>query len=183
MRRPIDNPILDVSGEFPPVIINPYSFASAPPTEYTAITAQTFSTTRSDSYYVGFMFAPGVSTMQVTQLGRWKIAGNSGTHTLQIRDSSGTVLASASVDAALGTDGAYQYVTLSTPLSLTQSADYSCLSQEGGDDWYNVHYGLTVTTDISGEVGAVYDFDSSGTVTTGDRDGSRYAAPNFKYTK
>jgi hypothetical protein len=29
VRRPIENPILDVSGEFPPVIINPYSFAAA----------------------------------------------------------------------------------------------------------------------------------------------------------
>jgi hypothetical protein len=29
VRRPIDNPILDVSGSFPPVIINPYSFAAA----------------------------------------------------------------------------------------------------------------------------------------------------------
>ena len=73
----------------------------------------------------------------VKELGRWKVAGNSGSHLVEIVTASGSVVASATVNLSSGTAGSYVYTTLGTPVLLTGGTTYYLLSQEtsGSDQW------------------------------------------------
>jgi hypothetical protein len=87
---------------------------------------------------LGFEFVVGASNITVTELGRWVISGNSGTHTLRLMDSSGNDLGTVSVNTSGATPGQYLYGTLGTPVVLTAGGTYCVMSDEtsGGDQAY-----------------------------------------------
>ncbi len=94
---------------------------------------------------IGFKFnTPSGVTPTVTQLGRWKIAGNSGTHSVKLYNSGG-VVRTASVDLTTGSSGSYVYAPI-TPITLSASTAYWILSEEtnGGDQWYDGDTTITV---------------------------------------
>lgn len=106
------------------------------------ITSQGLGTLRSDFLGgVGFKFTAS-STITITQLGRWVVAGNNQSHQLDLYDilASDTVpAASVTVNCSGATSGQYLYGTLSSPLTLVSGHVYAVLSNEsvGGDQWYN----------------------------------------------
>lgn len=109
---------------------------------------------------VGYKFTVNVSGMTVTHLARWVIAGNSGTHTVRLRNSSGTELCTASVNTSGAPTGAFLYAIASTPVALTNGATYYILSDEtnAGDFWYNEDSsGFATTSDATVNVSAYYD--------------------------
>lgn len=88
---------------------------------------------------VGFKITM-IETVDVTHLGRWRVSGNSQTHTLRIvRASDNSVLGSVSYDASAGTVGAFNYVALGSPVTLSSGQAYYITSEEsnGGDQWYD----------------------------------------------
>jgi hypothetical protein len=107
--------------------------------------------------YVGITFTP-TSAATVTQLGRWVVSGNSGTHTLYLIDNTeyGAVLGTVTVNASGAAAGAYLYGTLAPAVILSAGHQYTLVSSEtdGGDTWGNnqgAHYAMTMTwTPIAG---------------------------------
>jgi len=97
---------------------------------------------------VGFQFQVGSAPLVVTELGRWVVSGNSGTHTVQLFNSVGTPLpgGSVTVNTAGQIAGEFAYAPLNTPLTLAANTTYAVMSQEvgGGDQWYD--YGNTQIT-------------------------------------
>jgi hypothetical protein len=78
--------------------------------------------------------------MTVSELGRWVVPGNTGTHIVKLVDAStGIDLGSVSVATAGAPAGQFKYTTLSTAVTLAPGAAYYVLSQEtaGGDQWYD----------------------------------------------
>jgi hypothetical protein len=184
-RKPIANPLLDNDGYIDPVnLINPYSFASAIPEGDPVITAIIADTPRNNfGGYVGFRFDVGAADLNVTQLGRWKISGNSGTRTLEIRDSGGSVVATASLDMSLGSAGDFTFVALGSPVVLSASGTYYMISSEanGGDEWHDDITGgnITSTADISITY-SVYVV-GAGVPTSANGGAHSYGRPNFRY--
>jgi len=121
----------------------PVSFTTIPtPTNTPFVTGQTLSGTIRNNYAgsLGFKFTVGSSPMTVSQLGRWVIAGNTGTHTVElVRASDNAVLGSVSVNTAGATPGAFAYTALGTPVALAANTAYYVASSEttGGDQWYD----------------------------------------------
>lgn len=76
----------------------------------------------------------------VTHLGRWIVAGNSGTHTLYLKDSGGSTLGSVDLITANYSVGAYAYTNLASPVRLTSHTVYYVESAETntGDQWYDL---------------------------------------------
>lgn len=105
---------------------------------YTFITSTTPGTLRNDAQPGGVgMEVNANSAMTITALGRWIVAGNTGTHTVQVMNTSGTVLASVSINTVGKTAGQYAYVNLATPLTISQGTHFFVESIEtGGDYWY-----------------------------------------------
>jgi lysophospholipase L1-like esterase len=99
--------------------------------------------------YAGFVFTTGSSPITVTTLGRWVAPGNSATHVVEIAQggSSPSVLGSVTVPTAGVTSGAFNYVSLATPITLSANTTYYVLSQEtnSGDQFYNGDTQLTTT--------------------------------------
>jgi RHS repeat-associated protein len=116
----------------------------------------TVGTSSSQNTWVGGKFTVGSSDITVAKLGRWKISGNSGTHTVKlVLASNGTDVTggSVSIDLSSGTNGAYKYVSLARPIVLTASTSYYLVSQEAnpGDAVYSNDTTVTnnsgITTD------------------------------------
>lgn len=93
------------------------------------------STRNESTIWVGFKFTVGASNLTVKQLGRWIISENSGTHTVHIRNSSGTVVSTADINAS---GSGFVYVNVSD-YTLSASTVYYLMSHEdaGGDLWYD----------------------------------------------
>jgi len=121
----------------------------------TAISSQTLGTLRNNfSGWVGFEFTTGPAALSVSQLGRWVVSGNTGTHTLKLVDAAtGTDVpgGSVSVNTSGATTGQYLYGNLSSPVLLQPSHSYYLMSQEtsGGDQWYDDNTTLTSTSDLT----------------------------------
>ncbi|MEP6743590.1 MAG: hypothetical protein ABJB61_13915 [bacterium] len=125
------------------MILNPYVFSGGgtPPAPGDPfILSFTPNSLRSNfTGCVGFKFtAPGSSPPTAIALGRYKISGNSQTHTVYLLDASGSVLASVSLDMS-GTAEADGFIYGVISFALTASQDYFVLSSEvsGGDEWMN----------------------------------------------
>lgn len=149
--------------------------------ETTFITGQSLGPVRNDfSGGVGFQFVVGGADVVVSSLGRWVISGNSGTHVLRIRNSSGTDLGNVTVNTSGATTAAFLYGTLATPITLTAASTYYMLSDESnnGDNWNNEATVLTHTTAASITKGAYY---NGGLNVAGGED-STFGAVSFKYT-
>jgi hypothetical protein len=134
--------------------------------------------------FIGMRITVGGSAISVTQLGRYMVAGNSGTHTLKIiRASDGAELGSASVNMGTGTADSlgFKYATLSSPVTLAANTAYYIVSGEtaGGDQWRdNINTTLTTTTAATLN-GSVYQ-DGSSWAQNGVA-GESYVPLNFKY--
>ncbi len=87
--------------------------------------------------YVGHKFTVGASPITVTTLSRWVAAGSSQTHALKIWTDGGSVVATASLNAA-SFSNAWGDVTLGAPVVLSASTAYRIGSEEfsGGDTWH-----------------------------------------------
>ena len=113
------------------------------------VTGQTLGTLRNDfTGWVGFQFTVGSSPLTLTGLGRWVVAGNSGTHTVVVsRASDGVWMGSVSVSTSGAAAGAFTYVAPGTPISLAANTAYNMISLEtsGGDQWYNDDTTVTTT--------------------------------------
>ena len=124
------------------------------------VTSKTLGTVRNDySGWVGMAIQIGSSDITANSLGRIVVAGNSGTHTVKIADSTGTDVAGGSVSVSMsgGTPGSFVYGNLASPVTLSAGATYYILSQEasGGDQWYD--YNTTVqTTSVASVTSAAF---------------------------
>ncbi|MBU6400725.1 MAG: hypothetical protein KGS61_10425, partial [Verrucomicrobia bacterium] len=104
---------------------------------------------RTDSYWVGFQFTVGGSSLVVSNLGRWVVSGDGGSHTVELFDSNGNQLTTSAGP------GNYAYVTVGTSgqptnqfvyaafaknatFTLLANTTYALMSSEGGDPWYDM---------------------------------------------
>lgn len=114
------------------------------------ITGQTLGGLRNDDTgCIGFGITAPATSSTVTQLGRWIVAGNSGTHTLMITDGGGTSLGSCSLNTVGQTSGQYAYCSI-TPVIINAGTNPTnfIYSEEtnGGDQWYGGTGGIAVTS-------------------------------------
>ena len=107
------------------------------------ITSVTPGTLRNNySGWVGMNIVVGPAPLTLTSLGRFVVAGNTGTHTVKITDGTTGIDipgASVSVITAGATAGTFAYGALQTPIILAAGASYNLLTQEtsGGDQFYD----------------------------------------------
>jgi len=142
-----------------------------------AVTGQSLGTLRNDyTGSVGFRFLVNTN-ITVTDLGRWVVSGNSGTHAVKIHGPGGSysTLATGNVNTSGATAGAYAYQSI-TPLSLTSGLYYRIESDEtsGGDQWYDTDTTISTTGDITDDGHSV-----NGTGSGSGNDS--YVPVNFKY--
>jgi len=105
------------------------------------VTGHNMTTLRNDySGWAGMELTVGASPITVAQLGRWVVSGNTGVHAVKLVDATtGTTVASATVDTLGSPAGQFKYATLASPVTLAANTRYYLLSQEtaGGDQWYD----------------------------------------------
>lgn len=132
------------------------------------------------AYAVGMYITVGGAGISVVSLGRWKISGNSLTHVMHVRDSSGTDLGSGTVDLSTGSNASFVYVTLGTPIALSASTSYYIFSDEanGGDQWYWSDTTCTHTAVATVPTAAYY----SGSVNQVSTIDHNWGPVSFKYT-
>ncbi|WP_375433614.1 PA14 domain-containing protein [uncultured Hymenobacter sp.] len=104
----------------------------------------------SQNVWLGMKFTVGNNPIQVTDLGRVHVVGNSRAHTVKlVVASTGADVASGSVaiNMAGGTEGQFAYVALASPVTLAANTAYYLVSEEtnGGDYWHDSN--TAVTTD------------------------------------
>jgi hypothetical protein len=125
------------------------NFTFATPSTVSAspyVTGQTLGSLRSYSNSCnGFIFTVGNSGITITNLGRWVLNGNSGTHTVAIQTMTGSPVVSTSVSTAGQTAGQYVWGSV-TPTQLTANTQYWIGSTESypGDLWLDDNTTVTV---------------------------------------
>jgi len=142
------------------------------------VTAYTVGTTIQVSIPIGSEFHVGTSSITVTELGAYKLSGNTGTRVVEIRNlTSCSIIASATVD--LSTVSAGQFASASiTPVTLSASTTYFLhVEQPGSQDAGNSN--STATTTSAASILAA-SFVSGSCQTTGGA-GAMYAGANFWY--
>lgn len=108
------------------------------PNLYTGVTNGTLRNNYTGSVGSSFRYTAGSVT--VDALCRWKVSGNSQTHTLYLVNVSVfAIISSVSVDMSTGSAGTWICTNLGSPQSLTVGTTYGILSTEtnGGDQWYD----------------------------------------------
>ena len=135
------------------------------------------------SGFVGMQLTVTGSPLQVTSIGRICATGNSQTHLVKfVAASTGSDVpgASASVNMAGCTPGAFAYTPLASPIILPPGGSYYLVSQEntGGDWWYDS--GLISTKSVASVTRSAY-FYSGSWYTLGAANTS-YVPPDFLYT-
>ncbi|HEX3621486.1 MAG TPA: DUF4082 domain-containing protein, partial [Acidimicrobiales bacterium] len=148
------------------------------------ITSFATSTLRNDfSGWVGSRLVVGPADVSVTALGRWVVAGNTGTHAARLVNAAGTDVATATVNTAGAPAGAFTYAPLATPVTLSAGATYYLLSQEsaGGDSWYEYNLSAT-TTAVASDTGAAWTQNATPAgIVAGGSGGQSYGPSNFLY--
>lgn len=150
----------------------------SPPTTFEFITSPGSGTLRSDyGDFVGCAFTVGASNITVSELGRWVVSGNSGTHTIKITDAANVTIVSASINTS-GLSVGYNYVAC-TPTVLTSGVTYYIFSGEtnGGDQWYNA---AAATCTAAGTIDASM-YIIGGVITLNATGSETYVPINFKY--
>lgn len=92
------------------------------------------------SGWLGMEFTTGTTALTLSQLGRWVVAGNSGTHAVRlVLASDGSTLGTVNVATAGAPAGQFKYASLPASILLGANTTYYLLSQEtaGGDLWYD----------------------------------------------
>ncbi len=135
------------------------------------------------SGWVGTAFTLGANPLMVSSLGRFCVAGNSGTHLVKLVYAGvGTDVpgGSASVSMAGCTAGQFVYSNLPAPVTLPANASYYLVTQElaGGDQWYN--HGAVSTTSAASISSSVYSSGSSWIRI--DSRNTSFTPPDFVYT-
>jgi len=151
----------------------------------TFVTGQSLGSTRNNfSGCLGYLFTVGGANITVTDLGRWVVSGNSGSHVLTLDNASGTVLASVSVNTSGAPAAAFLYGSI-TPTVLTASTQYFVGSAEAnvGDLFYDDPTTVTTTGDATVNASA---FTSDGACVAGAPSGNTgglhsYGPVSFKY--
>ena len=132
----------------------------------------------------GMKFTVGATPINVSSLGRFMIAGNTGTHVVKLVNASdGTDVpgGSVAIDLASGTPGDFVYAPLASPVTLAANTSYYLISQEtnGGDQFYDLSSVLpTSAAAVNG--GFVYS-DLTGFIGFGPANNS-YVPVNLLYT-
>lgn len=133
---------------------------------------------------LGMQFTVGSTSITVSQLGRYFISGNTGTHTLQIvKASDKSVVATVNIDMSQGSADSlgFKYANLSSPVTLAANTAYYMTSGEtsGGDQWYD--YDSTLTTTNAAAVNNAEYYDTVNWQTAGGTNNC-YIPLNFIYT-
>jgi hypothetical protein len=133
--------------------------------------------------FVGMEFTVGNAALSASQLGRWCVAGNTGTHTVElVSAATGTVLPGGSVTVNMAgcTAGQYQYVAMAAPITLLANTSYYLASLEvnGGDQWYDA--GTITPANVATVPHAVY-FNGTQWL-SGAGANKSYVPPNLLYS-
>ena len=136
--------------------------------------------------WVGVSMTTGASALQVTQLGRMYLSGNTGTHTVKIVNAStGADLpgGSATVNFSSGQPGSLVYATLVAPVTLQANTNYYVVSQEtaGGDWWYDWDTTATTTNEASDKASA-WSYPGAAFVTVASSSNHMYVPVDFVYS-
>lgn len=149
------------------------------------ITGQTIGTLRSNfTGCVGFSFSTGAAPITITDLGRWVVAGNSATHTVDIVIPAISLVAQAVIVTSGATANAYAYTAI-TPVVLSATTNYNVVSTEvnGGDQWGDNNTSVTHTS-VGTVNQAVVDTAPPNCIATSGANASldnSYVPTNFKY--
>ena len=130
--------------------------------------------------WVGMQLTVGATPLTATALGRIYVAGNTGSHTVElVNAANSSVVASAAVSPA-GIAGQFSYTPLSSPITLTPNTTYYLVSQEsnGGDQWYD--YGPVTATSAASIPSAEYG--SGGSWAPYGSTNQSYGPVNLTYT-
>lgn len=137
---------------------------------------------RTFTFSLGMKITVGAVGITVQQLGRMCHTGNTGSHTLSIRNAAGTILASVSVNSALGTPGSFQYGTLGTPYALTALTSYYIHSDESNGDQFNDTFGSASVT-YTGAISALQNsYEVGGGCVDGGSTNDPYGPLDLVYT-
>ena len=135
------------------------------------------------SGWIGFSFQVGAAPLTATDLGRWVVSGNGGSHTVQLWNADGTVISggSVTVNTAGQAPGQFAYATLPTAVTLAANTTYIVMSQEtyGADQWYDV-YGTYIT--LSSAASPVIGMWAPPLTGAVGGDGQSYGPVNLRYT-
>ena len=135
------------------------------------------------SGFVGMQLTVTGSPLQITSVGRICAPGNSQTHVVKfVTASTGSDVpgASAPVNMAGCTPGAFVYAPLASPITLPPGGSYYLVSQENvsGDWWYDS--GTISTKSVASVVHSVYSYGGSWYVIGAAN--TSYVPPDFLYT-
>jgi hypothetical protein len=130
----------------------------APATNASLVTTVTAGTLRNNfAGWAGATITTGANPLQVTELGRYFVSGNSGTHMLKLVNVNGADVAGGSVSVSLsgGQAGSFVYGTLASPVTLNPHGVYYLVSQEtqGGDQWFDINTVVRTTSDATDSAG------------------------------
>jgi hypothetical protein len=119
--------------------------AVTPGPSLTSVTAQ-----------AGMRFTTGATGQHVSALGRYKVAGNTGSHVVSLARADQSTVVSVTVNsatAAVDSTG-FQYAALATAIDLTANTTYYLISAEaaGGDQFYGLGTKVTVGNGVTGVV-------------------------------
>ena len=138
-----------------------FLYTSKPATSAALITEVTLGTGRNNfSGWVGGSITTASGGMQVTELGRYVVAGNTETHIVKLVNAStgqDVTGGSVTVNLAGGQAGTFAYSQLSSPVTLSPNTAYYLVSQEvqGGDQWYDFNTTIQ-TTGVASETTSVW---------------------------
>lgn len=161
-----------------------YTSTSSPPPGTSFVSSVNLGTAplRNDfSGSVGMQITVGSTAISVSQLCRYYVSGNSGTHTLTLATTAGVALGSVSINMGAGTPDAngFKCATLASGIGLAANTSYYVVSSEtnGGDQWRD--YNVTLTPTSVGSIpSAVY---NAGSYTTYGSTGNSYGPVNLYY--
>jgi hypothetical protein len=148
------------------------------------ITGQSLNYLRNNAtQFLGMKFTVGSTPLNVTQLGRWCVAGNSQTHTVKLVSAAFADLTggTAQVSMAGCTANSYQYAPIAAPLTLQANTTYLLVSQEtsGGDHFYD--YAPVNSSSVATVVDAMYSTTGNNYAGVGVA-GYSYVPVNLQYT-
>lgn len=136
--------------------------------------------------WVGFKFTVGAAPIAVAEVGRWVVAGNTGSHAVKLVRAD-TLLdvpgAMATVTTAGATAGQFAYATLPAAAVLEANTAYYVVSHEvaGTDQWYDWP-GTALTLSAAGTLyGPAWSYDSPTAYYTASAQQS-YVPVSLKYT-
>jgi hypothetical protein len=150
------------------------------------VTSQVLSTGTQNNYqgWLGFKFTVSGQPLTISEVGRWVLPGNTGSHQVKIVNASnGTDVpgATATINTVGAQSGTFAYVPLAQPVVLSANTAYYIVSREpyGTDYYYNYRNVLQHTSRATINSSA---FGSgSGTWATYGSPGNSYVPVSFKY--